>query len=241
MLDMVRNGLARVAGIRAFFTVHQPADPALVVLSAKLDAGDHRAAELIRSRGEHEVEGRTATEHAKKARRRLGRGLLPLFARAGLAAARTKPELLASFRSLSPRVTNLDFAAAAGSLIEATKANLEVLADHGVSAKMVEEAAALLEQYVTKTALGLQSRNSRVVGTKELRVVVTELLDIVARMDRYHRHQFADDPQMMAGWESARTMAGPLNPRESKGESVSGTPAGEGSAAGTGSKTDRAA
>ena len=150
MLDMVRNGLARVAGIRAFFTVHQPADPALVVLSAKLDAGDHRAAELIRSRGEHEVEGRTATEHAKKARRRLGRGLLPLFARAGLAAARTKPELLASFRSLSPRVTNLDFAAAAGSLIEATKANLEVLADHGVSAKMVEEAAALLEQYVTK-------------------------------------------------------------------------------------------
>lgn len=216
MLAVIRRKLTRAESVRAFNRRNPSTDPAVVGLVAQLDQQYDRALALIQVRGERDQAARGGTLRRGQIRRRLRSGLLRLFSRAGLAAAKAEPALETVFRPVRPRMTTLDFAASARSMIEATRTHVDALAAHGVSPAMVTEASALLDEYIALTEQAFVARNGRVQAGAELKAVTGDIMDVIARLDGFNRHRFAEDPELLAAWASAKAVIGPIAGRNGK-------------------------
>jgi hypothetical protein len=188
------------------------------VLTEQLDERFSRASALIQVRGQRDEEAKAATARRGRLRRQLRVGLLRVFSRAGLAAAEADPSLEKSFRPIQPRTTGLDFAASARGLIEETRRHVAALGGQGVSPALVEEASALLDQYIVATDGALAARNARIKARAELQEVASDIMGLIARIDGLNQHRFANDAETLAAWQSAKAVVGPLAARNGKPE-----------------------
>jgi hypothetical protein len=145
MLASVRRKVTRAEGVQAFHRSNPSTHPALLVLMGILDGHVIRAKALIQLGSERHQGAKVGVEQRGKLRRRLRIGVLRLFSRVGLAAAKENPSLEGAFRPIQPRVSHLDFAAAARSMLEAARANVDALGAYGLTPALVEEGATLLE------------------------------------------------------------------------------------------------
>src|SRR5262249_2276180 len=157
MLAAIRKKFARAESVLAFSRNNPSTSPAITILVDLLAALVDRFNILIQLRGERANESVTATGRHEKIRHQLRAGLLRLFARPGMAAARTEPRLEEQFRRIRPGVARVDFLAGARSLVAATKQHVELLAKHGVTPELVDEASALLDAYETTVEHGVQA------------------------------------------------------------------------------------
>jgi hypothetical protein len=217
MQKSTRRKLRRADGVRAFLRINPSTEAAVVALTAELDEAVSRATALIRASADRNREAITATAAGHGIRERLRHGLFRVFRGAGRRAARKHPELEPAFAGGEPRDTNLDFEAAARSLVEAARTHVEALAGHGVTPELVGEASALIDRYVAEMHRAQEARGGRVQANAELEGVAREISDIVLRIDGLMRHRFADDADLLAAWRSARSVAGPVYGRNGNG------------------------
>ena len=213
MLVAVRRKVARGPGALGFQKANPSTDPGVVVLFTRLGQLVDRAKVLVQERGEKHNAFRAGTDRRAQHRRRLRVGLLRLFSRAGQAVARTEPALEQKFRSIRPRITSLDFAASARSLIDAAREAGEKLAPEGITPALIDEAAALLAQYESAAVEAGESKNLRIKARAELSAVAAEIMGVLGRLDGLLRHRLADNPELLAAWDSARTGTGPIQSR----------------------------
>jgi hypothetical protein len=90
----------------------------------------------------------------------------------------------------------------------------ELLAKYGMPEKFLDELNGMLDQY--EKALNQQhaGRAAHVGARAELEAVTSDVMLIVRQVDALNRFRFRCDPQLLAGWKSARDVAWPLPPEK---------------------------
>ena len=210
MLATVRIKLSRGEAALAFARTNPSSDPSVTLLVEQLGAAIAEGETLVQSRGEADNQARISRGQRDALRTRLRRGLLRALSQAGLVAAEATPAIEEEFRPLNPRLTEIEFGAAARSLAEAARQHLEKLGPFGVTPTMVDQTddlIAQLDQLVSRTNDGRRARSQARV---EVNRVGKTVLTLVNRLDALYRHQFAGRSDLEQAWVLAIGSAGPI-------------------------------
>jgi hypothetical protein len=109
-------------------------------------------------------------------------------------------------------VTTLDlhymFRRAPGNLTKLKR----IAADVGGMA-LLEEAQRLVNRFVAVSQAAASSRLAHVGANADLTAVTSEIMELIDRIDRLHRHRFRADRDALAAWESAKNVLGPFRRR----------------------------
>lgn len=212
MLAVIRRKVNRGEDVLAFVRNNPFDTPGAESMVERLAWLIGRVRELTRVQQERDQARATGIGRKDTVRDHLAAGLLKLFAGAGRAAGRESTGLAEAFGSVK-RGPGFDFATSARLLVETTRGNLAALGKFGVEAAMVDEAAALLDEFDSMANLATDAKSSRIQARAELFPVAAEIMDVIARIDGLNRHRFGGDPARLAAWKSALRGQGPLRPR----------------------------
>ncbi|MGE3617257.1 MAG: hypothetical protein AB7L66_15405, partial [Gemmatimonadales bacterium] len=169
---------------------------------------------LLVKRVDAETLARNGITQRDDLRRLLSTGLLKAFTRAGRAAARVNPALVAQFPRVQSGGSSASFVAAAQSLIAAAREHQAELEPFGVSAELADEATRLLAEYEKTADQASGATSARFLARAELAEVVAGLMDLIGSLDGILRHRFAASPEVLATWRSARVTGGPIGGRK---------------------------
>ncbi|MGE0552837.1 MAG: hypothetical protein AB7R55_05355 [Gemmatimonadales bacterium] len=210
--------------VRVFVEAHPSDDPGLAPLTEALTRLLGRATELIALHDDNRTKVTAAVSRRAELRKSAVTGLLQLIARTGQSAARQDPAVAGRFRTVRVSGPALVFVRSAEALVAAAREHREVLAAHGLSDGVVDQAAALLQQYDVVGDEQAAAVQGRVQARAELSVVTRQLKVTVRQLDAFNKHRFAKDDELLAAWKTARNLIGPAS-RSSGGDPtpVSGT------------------
>jgi hypothetical protein len=83
----------------------------------------------------------------------------------------------------------------------------DLLYQHGMPQNFLAEFSALIDQFQQAIEAKKSGNLAHVGANAELEQVTREILRLVKVLDRLNRVRFRKDPQMLAAWNSARTLA----------------------------------
>jgi hypothetical protein len=89
---------------------------------------------------------------------------------------------------------------------------LELLVKHGLAESVLDSATQALDQFDEAMVQGTEGRRAHVGASAELAEVADEIVEVVKLLDRFNRYRFANDANMLAGWESASNVVTPTHP-----------------------------
>jgi len=192
-----------------FSKAHPSTDASYTAVVARLD----EAITHIRALELQERDGHTH-ELAALARRRLQRrGIttsLQHLVRVARVVARDNPALLGEFRLVESHAPNRVFVNAAQALLAAAQAQKDALVGAGLGETFLDGLAEAVGQFDADTSTSHDGRAAHVGASSDLKAVIRECMLDVAILDGLNRVRFADDPELLAAWESARNVAGPF-------------------------------
>ena len=223
----VRRKLEMVEGVRAFNASHPTEDASHALVVAKFEEKFKRAETLATQ----ERAGRIASKAASKRRRDLRRGmqseLLHHLLKVGELAGKERPDLAAKFQVTSRGAAHQVFMTAARAILTDAQEVRDVLVQNGMAATMFDELAKAVDEFEAASNAVRNGRADHVGAAAELKVVAGELVDLVVLLNGINRFRFRDNPELLAAWDSARNVVGPM---KGKAEPGSATPpaAGEG-------------
>lgn len=152
---------------------------------------------------------RSATTQKRALRRRMRRTQLVHLARVAESAAAEAPDLVQKFRLTREAVPYLAFRTAARGMSAEAQNRKEVLVKHGLLDSVLQSLSQSLDQFDQAVEQGTDGRRAHVGASAELDALAEELIQIVRLMDGLNRYRFANDPESLAQWESARNVVGP--------------------------------
>lgn len=97
-------------------------------------------------------------------------------------------------------------------LDEATLARDRFIAA-GLSEQFLTDLGDALDQYDAAVEDARQARIGHVGARADLEVVTEELMELVALLDGLNRYRFRNNPELSAGWESARNVVARPQPK----------------------------
>jgi hypothetical protein len=183
---------------------HPDSDGGFTLSLANLEALVARGRQAATAQREAQVERRTAVKQKRALRRSMLVGAIPHLAGVGEIAAKDHAELGSTFLVKPGAGSYARFLATAQAMYKAAVANKDVLAKYGASESVIEQFGAQLDQF---EAAMLSSDNARIAGKGalfELRDSAKQILQTVRVMDGRNRQRFANDPQALGSWLSAR-------------------------------------
>ncbi|MEZ4456098.1 MAG: hypothetical protein R2882_06045 [Gemmatimonadales bacterium] len=229
MQRQVTRKLEMAIRARNFVRAHPFSDPTHVAITDRLDAEVTRAQGLAVREQTGRLDANAAVRHRKELRRALQQDLVRYVARVGAVAAQAHPELASRLEAPKSHATNAVFLARAWELLEMTKANLELLAAHGLAASQVEELAAALTRYEAVTERADAGRRLHIGARAELVSLVADLAELIRLLDSLSRMQFREDPELLAAWDSARNVVTGPTPKANVSAEKSAAPPAAGS------------
>jgi len=120
-----------------------------------------------------------------------------------------KPELAAKFELESQNVPYTVFRTAAGGMMADAESNKDLLVQHGLAESALEGLKKNLQEFDQAVDRFNVGRAAHVGASAELDVAGRDIVHIVSVMHGLNRGRFADDAELLAGWESASTTFGP--------------------------------
>lgn len=193
--------------VQVFNQAHPIDDPGLKPVIEHFNQGVVRATGLVGQQTENRERSKAARRARETVRRRLADGLLPLFTDFFRSATDQVPALR-GFRAPGRHAPDPAFLITGGRIIEEARTHLEILAPFGLTPVLVDEAAALLEQFRTIAEEAKTAVQTRVQASKALEAAKGEITGALHRLDRLNRHRFADQPEILARWDTARQVVG---------------------------------
>ena len=159
-------------------------------------------------------DGQLVAKAAHPQRRQLRRTLtdryLSQLASVAEQAAKEEPGPFVAFRVPAGTTSHLVFASAVRSMLTAATEGSELLAKHALSETLLKD----LDQAVTEVdelnATVLEAKRGHVGATTELGQVAADLVELVGVLDGIYRYAFADSPQILGAWNSARHVVNPV-------------------------------
>ena len=208
---------------------HPDQSAGYLAAAARLQERLTRADELARQQVDGLSEIRVATGRKRELRRLIIQAHLDHLVSVAEIASVEEPELEQKFRFPAGATTYLAFRAAASSLAAEAEERKELLVKHGLSEDVLTGLKTSLDQFETALEQGAAGRLARVGATAELVTVADEVVQIVKVMNGLIRIRFANQPELLAAWESATNVAAaPKSPEPEASTSPSPTPPAEG-------------
>jgi hypothetical protein len=238
-----RDGKKYQMGVSAHeFSVQHPMDdPEFTEAVGRLDGllGQFRA--QAAEQHEADVTGRAIVQRRGEIRLLVARVHLPHMANVGRLAARDLPELA---RTFSPRriTTILQFRTITGTMVDAARANQEVLRKHGLSVTLLDDLEKGLAEYDALNEALHRHQAGRAGATTDLHRVAKDIVAVVQVIDGHNRFRWRDDPRLLAAWRTASSVRAADTPAAPASEPPVATgPGGSSPATGGSAAADRPA
>jgi len=130
--------------------------------------------------------------------------------RAAEQAAKEDPATFGVFRIPAQTVSYLAFVTAMQTMLAAAKTGATILEKHGLGENALADfEKAAVELAALNTAV-LEASASHVGATSELDQAVSNLGELIGVLDGIYRYRFADSPEKLAAWNSAKNIAAPV-------------------------------
>jgi hypothetical protein len=214
--------------VRDFSRTHPSADASHASVLGRLEETISRMEELAGQQVGGFLSKHSSTVRRKDIRRRLRGGLLRHLVTVARDAALEKPELEEKFKLPEITASNKTFQTVARKMLEQGKAEQELLVKHGLGSKLLDDLSAAVDEFdasVAETNSGLQGH---VMARAELDALSDEVMLLVGMLDGINQYRFEKDPELLAGWKTAKhVVSGPQpekveNPVPSAGPAQAG-------------------
>lgn len=201
-------------GMRAqeFSLAHPDASPGYTAAVTRLGELVNRAEQLVVEQHQGLQAVHAASTRKSELRRALKRAQLGHIALAGRIAAREVPELASKFVLPRQHSTYLAFRTLARGMVAEAQAQKELLVKHGLAESVLDSITQALDQFDEAMVQGTEGRRAHVGASAEMANVADEIVEVVKLIDRFNRYRFANDANMLAGWESASNVVTPTHP-----------------------------
>jgi hypothetical protein len=171
-----------------------------------------RAAELIRLQRDGFAGARGATVQKHDLRRIIVRTQLRHVAQVAELAANEVPEVLQKFVLPREQIPYLEFQAAAHALLAEALNHKELLVQHGFAETLLTDLVKNLELFDQAMGQSTDARRTHVTASAELDAIGDAIVHLVKVMDTLNRSRFHNSVQLLAAWESASNVFGPVQP-----------------------------
>jgi len=153
---------------------------------------------------------RQATKHRKAVRQALENKILRYLRAVGRVAAKQKGELANEFPLPAANASHKALLTVGRASLEKATAQKDLLASLGMSPKVLVDLAAVLGEYEQTLEASRSGRLEHVEASADLDAISAEIAEQLQFLDGVVRYQFADDPDVLSGWASARNVLGPF-------------------------------
>ena len=161
---------------------------------------------------------------SKKAARAKLRAKLEAISRTARPMEKAMPGVADKFRAPA-RLRDQDLLTfARGVAVDAASLKNEFV-KRGLSAGFIEDLSAAAADFEQSVSRRIQSTESRVTSTASVKRLLRECADIVRELDPVMRNLFADDPAVLAAWESANHVERASRRAKSNGQPAQTVPA----------------
>ena len=134
-------------------------------------------------------------------------------------ASQERPDILPSFRIPKKEGASIrGFRNAVARIAQAGQENRELLSKYGLGETMIEDLLATLEKYDGTVLQGVDGRQAHVEASAELTLIAGQVSRIVQVMDGFQRLRFAQDPEKLTAWDSARRIVAERRSPETSGD-----------------------
>jgi hypothetical protein len=206
----VRRKLEMAVRVRDFCRAHPSADANHASVIARIDEAIARMEVLVEQQVGGFLSKHSSVVRRKDLRRRLYHGLLRHLVTIAGSAAEEKPELLEKFELPSSSASHKLFRTIARKMLEQGQAEKELLANHGLSATLLDDLSAALDQFDASVAETSSGTLDHVAARAELEELSDEVMRLVRMLDGINRYRFERDPQLLVAWKTAKhVMSGP--------------------------------
>jgi hypothetical protein len=200
----------------AFSASHPDSSAGYATTLSRLKDRLARATQLINLQQGGFAAVRDATKQKLELRRIIQRSQLKHVVRVAELAAAEVPGLLQKFVLPREQTPYLEFQAAAHALLAEALNQKELLVKHGLAETLLDDLVKNLELFDQAMQQGTDSRQSHVTASAELDAIGDEIVQLVKVMDTLNRSRFYASAELLAGWESASNVFGPVVSSEEK-------------------------
>jgi hypothetical protein len=93
-------------------------------------------------------------------------------------------------------------------MLNLAEANRDLMVSKGLTAKALDDARALVEEFEAVTEAARTGRQDHIGARADLEVVTGQMMEIVRVLDGINRYRFGKDPEAMAEWNAAKHIPG---------------------------------
>lgn len=221
MKRIVRKRLEMAIRVRDFMRAHPSTDANYASVLARLEELITRLEALAKQQQDGTVTAHASTVRRKALRRRLHHELLRHLVTVADVAAADQPGLAERYELPTGNESNETFRTLARRLLEQGQAERDVLVQHGLADKLLDDLAAAVDEFDGSVARSNEGRRAHVGAVAELQAVSDEVMQLVEMLDGLNRYRFGGKAELIAAWESARNVV-------AEGRGVEGPAAGDG-------------
>jgi hypothetical protein len=206
MQGSIRRKLSMVERALAFAGGHPATDPGQQAILARLVNRRDRAATLAVQERSGQVGERAAVARRNELRRAMHMQLLRHVGRVAEIAAEKYPEVGGQFLLPSSNWPTRAFLTAATAMLAAAQKHEARLLEFGLGATFIPSLTAALGEFAAASEVVYTGRHAHVGARADLKAVTNECVALVGVLDGLVRVQYADAPDTLAEWQSARTV-----------------------------------
>jgi len=195
-----------------FSRLHPDTSAGFITAAARLQDRLVRAGQLARQQIDGRSEVHAATARKRDLRRLMRSAHLDHLASVAQLASVDDPELTQKFLFPTDANSNLAFQTAASSMAAEAQTRKELLIKHGLSEEVLTALENTLEEFQTLVEQGAAGRMAHVGASAELVTVAEEVVQVVKVMNGLIRLRFANQPELLAAWESASNVVATPRP-----------------------------
>ena len=214
MLAKTRRKLEMGSRVLEFSRQHPDTSAGYAAAAARLQERLTRATQLARQEVDGRSEVRAASARKRELRRLVKQAHLNHLANVAEVASVEEPELLQKFAFPPDATTYLAFHTAAGSMAAEAESRKDLLVKHGLSEEVLSGLKVALEEFQTVVEQGAAGRLAHVGAHAELDAIADDVVQVVKVMKGLIRIRFANQPELLAAWESASNVVATPRPEE---------------------------
>ena len=206
----LRRRLERAARVRDFLRAHKTDAVGEGLGLAKLEELIQRAEVLGAQQRAGVAATRAATEERNNLRRELQSSLLLYLRAVGELAAEEDVQLVDQFRLPPNNASDQALIEAARGMLGKATEHKDALVNHGMSPAVVDALAGAVNDFEQTLESSREGKRGHVGASADLKAVMHAITAQIRVLDGLVRFRFGDQPELMAGWASARNVLGPF-------------------------------
>lgn len=197
-----------------FSRAHPDASPGYAAALAGLEQRLLRAQQVARTQQDGINRRKAANARKNQLSRQMRKTQLRHLARVAKVASRETTALNGKLVLRGAPRPFRSFRALAGTMIAEAQLEKELLVKYGLADTVLDGLVESLDQFDRAITESTDALRAHVSARAELDVLGDQVVDIVGVMDALNRFRFADDPAVLAEWETVSNVITPVPPAD---------------------------